>query len=103
MRAKPKSDVPARSDGQKTRSDGMLRAPRLRQEGSRPRDGVPAVVEDMQLLLSLPLTPVTYHVVADATEVRARRKTIRSRPLGLDAGNPSGCTDGLGHLLKTDQ
>ena len=21
----------------------------------------------------------------------------------IDAGNPSGCTDGLGHLLKTDQ
>jgi hypothetical protein len=21
----------------------------------------------------------------------------------IDAGNPKGCTDGLGHLLKTDQ
>jgi hypothetical protein len=21
----------------------------------------------------------------------------------VDAGNPSGCSDGLGHLLKTDQ
>jgi len=21
----------------------------------------------------------------------------------IDAGNPAGCTDGLGHLLKTDQ
>ena len=21
----------------------------------------------------------------------------------VDAGNPNGCTDGLGHLLKTDQ
>jgi hypothetical protein len=21
----------------------------------------------------------------------------------IDSGNPSGCTDGLGHLLKTDQ
>jgi len=28
---------------------------------------------------------------------------LQSGSPAIDAGNPSGCTDGAGHLLKTDQ
>src|SRR5215831_15289620 len=37
-----------------------------------------AVAEDRQLLLSLPLTPFTYHVAADAIGARARSNAVPS-------------------------
>src|SRR5215469_15333353 len=43
-----------------------------------------AAVGDLQSWMSLPLTPLTYHVVADAIEVRARCKLSRSRILWLN-------------------
>jgi hypothetical protein len=42
-----------------------------------------AVVEDVQLLLSLPLTPLTYHVVAMALEVTARNTNASERVVRL--------------------
>src|SRR6267378_6834943 len=42
------------------------------------------VVGDVQLLLSLPLTPLTYHLVADAIGDRPISKLIRSRMLWLN-------------------
>src|SRR5215471_2923328 len=41
-----------------------------------------AVVADVHSLLSLPLTPFTYHVVADAIGARARSNAVPSSLLG---------------------
>lgn len=43
-----------------------------------------ALVDNLQLLLSLPLTPFTYHVVADAIGARARSNAVPNRVLWLN-------------------
>src|ERR1700720_3524803 len=39
-----------------------------------------AVVEDVQVLLSLPLSPLTYHVLATAVEAKARNTAGNRKP-----------------------
>ena len=42
-----------------------------------------AVVVDVQVLLSLPLTPLTYHVLAEAAEVRATTTAAKRKLVTL--------------------
>ena len=54
--------------------------------------------------------PLTGHGVSVPVDVEAvnnggptKTMSLPSGSPAVDAGNPSGCTDGNGHLLKTDQ